>query len=238
MNDALIQPTGATLNVNVGLSASVKSRHTLALHHLWNARHAARQCREREADLTSLNYRLPEIELNGTAMVAVMSSVAFLEALVNEVYLDTVDPALADRLKGMTEDAIAAMRDRWNATPSVEREGILEKYRIALECAGKTMELGRDPAQSVKILIDLRDALTHYKPEWQGDDTQLFAELKRRLPVNKRVAELNPWFPHQALSAECAEWAWKNSVALAKEWWRDMGLVRDSFLNLKTRKTP
>ena len=131
-----------------------------------------------------------------------------------------------------------AMRDRWNATPPVEREGVLEKYKIALECAGKTMELGRDPAQSVKILMDLRDALTHYKPEWQGDDTELFTELRSRLPVNERVAELNPWFPHQALSADCAEWAWKSSVALAKEWWRDMGLIRDSMLNLKFWKSP
>jgi hypothetical protein len=241
MNRAPIHHTaGAKLNVNFGFTASVKSRHNLALQHLWNARHAARQCRDREADLASLNYRLPEVELTGTAMVAVMSSVAFLEALVNEVYLDTVDAdtGSTDRLKGIGDDAIAAMRDRWNATPSVEREGILDKYKIALECAGKTMALGRDPAQSVKVLIDLRDALTHYKPEWQGDDTELFAELRRRLPVNKRVAELNPWFPHQALSADCAEWACKNSVALAKEWWRDMGLVRDSFLDLKSWKTP
>ena len=67
-------------------------------------------------------------------MVAVMSSVAFLEALVNEVYLDAVDPQTSpDRLKGITYEAIAAMRDRWNATPSVEREGVLEKYKTGRE---------------------------------------------------------------------------------------------------------
>jgi hypothetical protein len=62
------------------------------------------------------------------AMVAVMSSVAFLEALVNEVYLDTVDAETqsTDRLKGVSDEAIAAMRDRWNATPAVEREGVLD----------------------------------------------------------------------------------------------------------------
>jgi hypothetical protein len=36
------------------------------------------------------------------------------------------------------------------------------------------MELGRDPAQSVKILVELRDGLTHDKPERQGADTELF----------------------------------------------------------------
>lgn len=134
------------MSVSVGLTAAVKSRRTLVFHHLWNARHAARLCRDREADLSSLKCRLPEVELNGTAMVAVMSSVAFLEALVNEVYLGAVDPQTSpDRLKGITDDAIAAMRDRWNATPSVEREGVPEKYKIALECAGKKMELGPRP---------------------------------------------------------------------------------------------
>jgi hypothetical protein len=38
--------------------------------------------------------------------------------------------------------------------------------------------------------------------------------------VNELIAELNPWFPRQALSADCAERAWKASVALAKQWWR------------------
>jgi hypothetical protein len=229
-----------SLNMSLTLTATAMSRHSLVWHHLWNARHAARLCRDREADLASLKYPLPEIELNGTAMVAVMSSVAFLEALVNEVFLDTADPALrsSGRLDGISDEAVAAMRERWNAEPSVEREGVLDKYKIALKCAGKAMELGRDPAQSVKILIDLRDVLTHYKAEWQGDDTELFAELRKRLPVNQRVAELNPWFPHQALSADCAEWAWKSSVALAEEWWSDMGLVRDSMLNLESWKSP
>ena len=117
----------AHLNVDVGLSASMKSRHNLALQHLWNARHAARQCRDREADLASLKYRLPEVEPTGLAMVAVMSSVAFLEALVNEVYLDTVDAETMSqsRVEGMSDGAIAAMRNQWKATPSVQREEIL-----------------------------------------------------------------------------------------------------------------
>jgi hypothetical protein len=58
-----VHRAGASLNANVGLTASVRSRHNLALQHLWNARHAARQCCDREADLASLNYRLPEVEL-------------------------------------------------------------------------------------------------------------------------------------------------------------------------------
>jgi hypothetical protein len=231
----------AALDINVGLAASAMSRHNLVQHHLWNAQHAARLCRDREDDLTALNHRLPDVELNGTAMVAVMSSVAFLEALVNEAYLDAADPLLrkAGLLEGISDDAVTAMADRWNAKPSVERQKILAKFKIALGCAGAAMDLGREPAHSVKLLVDLRDTLTHYKPQWQGDETEaLFAELRKRLPVNDRVAECNPWFPHQALSADLAEWAWKTTLTLAQEWWRGMGLVRNPIPDLASWKRP
>jgi hypothetical protein len=101
------------------------------------------------------------------------------------------------------------------------------------------MDLGREPAQSVKLLIDFRDSLTHYKPQWQSDNLEpLFAELRKRLPVNNRVAQCNPWFPHQALSADMAEWAWKTSLSLAQQWWREMGLVRDPIPDLPSWKRP
>lgn len=93
-----VHRAGASLNVNVDLTATVRSWHNLVQHHLWNAQHAARLCRDREDDLTALDYRRPDVELNGTAMVAVSSSVAFLEALVNEVYLDAADPLLRSRV--------------------------------------------------------------------------------------------------------------------------------------------
>ena len=231
----------AKLEVSVGLTASAQSRHNLVQHHLWNAQHAARQCRDREDELTKQNHRHPDVEQNGGAMVAVMSSVAFLEALVNEVYLDAADPLLRSGglLEGISDEAVTAMAERWNAEQSVEKQKTLAKFKIALECVGKKMDLGCEPAQSVKLLIDFRDALTHYKPQWQGDDPEpLFAELRKRVSVNDRVARLNPWFPHQALSADMAEWAWKTSLALAQQWWRDMGLVRDPIPDLPSWKRP
>ena len=189
----------------------------------------------------ALDYRLPDVELNGAAMVAVSSSVAFLEALVNEVYLDAADPLLrkAGLLEGISDDAVTAIADRWNADPSVERQKILTKFTVAVECTGSSMDLGREPAQSIKLLIDFRDSLTHYKPQWQGDNHEpLFAELRKRLTVTPRISHCNPWFPHQALSADTAEWAWKTSLALAQQWWGEMGLVRDPMPDQPSWKRP
>lgn len=144
----------ASVNMNVGLTASVQGRHNLVWHHLWNARRAARLCREREHVLTRQDYRLPDVEQNGTAMVAVMSAAAFLEALVNEVFLDTADPSLRSSglLDGISQDGVTAMSDKWTATPSAEREGIMEKYKLAIRCVSATMDFGRDPAQIVQLL--------------------------------------------------------------------------------------
>jgi len=231
----------AALNVETGLTMSAESRHNLVQHHLWSAQHAARQCRDREEVLTKRNHRKPDLEQNCGAMVAVSSSVAFLEALVNEVYMDAADPRLRSGglLAGISDEAVKVMAEQWNATPSIERQKVLKKFKAALECAGTTMDLGCEPAQSVGLLIDFRDTLMHYKPQWQGDNPEpLFAELRKRLPVNDRVAQCNPWFPHQALSADMAEWAWKTSLALAQQWWRDMGLVRESLPDLSHWKRP
>jgi hypothetical protein len=225
--------TGAELKANVSLTAEMQSRHNLVWHHQWNARRAARQCREREAVLTAQDYRLPDVELNATAMVAVSSAAGMLEALVNEVFMDAADPSLRSSglLDGIPQSGVTAMSGKWTANPSAERDGVMDKYKLGIKCVGGAMDFGRDPAQSVRILIDLRDALTHYKPEWQGDNTSLFADLRKRLPVNLRVAQCNPWFPHQALSADLAEWACARSVEFAKQWWAAMGLTRDHFLD-------
>jgi hypothetical protein len=231
----------AGLNIEIGLTMSVESRHNLIQHHLWNAQRAARQCRDRENELTKQNYRNPDVEQNGGAMVAVNSSVAFLEALVNEVYMDAADPRLRSGglLDGISDDAVNAMAAQWNATPSIERQKTLAKFKSATECIGAPMDSGREPAQTVKLLIDFRDTLTHYKPRWQGDNPQpLFAELRKRLPVNDLVAQCTPWFPHQALSADMAEWACKTSVAFAQQWWSDMGLVRDMLPDLPSWPKP
>jgi hypothetical protein len=101
------------------------------------------------------------------------------------------------------------------------------------------MDLGREPAQSVKLLIDFRDSLTHYKPQWQSDNLEpLLAELRKRLPANLCVAQCNLRFPHQALSADMAEWAWNISLSLALQWWGDMGLARAPTPDLPSWKRP
>lgn len=165
MEDATVQAVSAEQVLTVSASAKVSSRHYFATRHLWMARHSARLCQERESALVSANQVNGDIEHSSLAVTAVLSSVAFLEALVNEVFLDVVDTPLGQenrRNDGITDDAADLMRNLWE-----DRASILDKYQLALVCARKPkFETGGTLYQKVNLLIKLRNELVHFKPEW------------------------------------------------------------------------
>ena len=49
----------------------------------------------------------------------------------------------------------------------MDRLPILEKYQMAIFLAGKEpLPEGREPYQPADLLIALRNALVHFRPEW------------------------------------------------------------------------
>lgn len=216
--------------------ARVGSRHYFASEHLWNAQHLARMCQEREKVLVDQHAYLPDIEQRSLAVSSVMASVAFLEALVNEVWQDASDTPPGEsnaRLAGLSQGAVARLRALWQ-TEKIERSLILlDKYDVALAWAEKpSLDKGRDPYQSVQIAIRLRNALVHFKPElqWHDEEHDLEAKLKSRIRENPLPVG-DPWYPNKALGTGCAEWAWQKCREFADEWWRLMGLERDYLVD-------
>ena len=51
--------------------------------HLWNARHVAARCRNREAKLIAEGNHNIDYELRGLAMMAVVSAAGFVESFIN-----------------------------------------------------------------------------------------------------------------------------------------------------------
>ena len=96
---------------------------------------------------------------------------------MNSVWQDAadVDPEKSTernaRLAGLSDAAIARMRELWN-TDRVERSlTVLEKFQVALTCADQeTVSLGTETGQSVGGLIRLRNDMVHFKPEMQWTD--------------------------------------------------------------------
>jgi hypothetical protein len=210
-------------------TAKVSTRHYLSSQHLWTALHSAKQCVELERHLTGKVST--DVEHGSYAMTSVMSSVAFLEAFVNEVYSDCADSSHdSPRVKGLDPSARALMSEFWSAT----NEGftpILTKYNIALMFARqKPFDKGSDPYQGVEILVNLRNALMHFKPAWHDNDTpdKLEKKLKARIQQSGLLPGNNgsPWVPIKALGASCAEWAPRTARALTDDWVTRLGVAR------------
>jgi hypothetical protein len=78
----------AELQVGVRMGATISTRNYLSAQHLWTARHKAELCRQREVAIAG--KRPIDVQHRSYATTAVLMSVAFLEATVNEVFEATV----------------------------------------------------------------------------------------------------------------------------------------------------
>jgi hypothetical protein len=148
-------------------------------------------------------------EHRSCALGAVIMAAGALEASINELFAD-VEDGNTDKVGAILEDqrAVTTMGRLW---PDIEGRPILRKYQTALSLCGLAqLDQGSPIFQDVDNVVRLRNALMHFKPEWD-DDRSVHQGLERRLRgkfgENPMVAVGSVWFPHRCLSAGCAEWA-------------------------------
>lgn len=196
-----------------GAVGAVLMRDYFSRHHLHAAEHFARLARH------GFN---PEHRAYVTGTV--LSSAAFLEAAVNEVFDDVVDNATGC-VDPLSLECRRLMAGLWNVA---ERRPILEKYQIALLCAGEpAFDKGQAPYQDAKLLIQLRDKLTHSRPKTRqtGNLDPLSQALQTRFQPNRLTRNFaNPFFPDQCLSAGCAEWAVSIARSFADEFFKRVNI--------------
>ena len=233
----------APIEVEITYSAHVGVRTYRATQHLWSARHSARQARDIEERNAGTGRR--SIELQAAVTNAVFMSVAFIEASINEVLQDIADSAggrLADSSVGFGEASVTRLRESWKGPNGLHRERTLDKYEITLSRAGcPPLDKGANPFQAAKKLIKLRNALVHFKPEWQMDDEEhdLAKSLKGLFAESSiHYQPVDPWYPSMCLSAGCAEWAHTSALALVGEWSQKFGLARDFEADLESFPPP
>jgi len=217
------------------LSARAITRHYLASEYLWTAHRSARECRELEDALVQVpDHRGTHPKHRSLAITTIMSSVSFLEALVNEIYMDAGDsgPGRADPLNQPCRDS---MSEYWRDAD--RNASVLTKYQMALLFADKSrFDKGATPFQDVESLISMRNALVHFKPSWH--DHLDPAKLELVLPSKFAKSTLlpgndgSPWLIW-ALAAPGAEWAHNAARAFAGEWMNRMGLIRVFEADLK-----
>lgn len=152
---------------------------------------------------------------------AILSSVSFLEANINELYSDCADSRKKD---GLDSQTIAIMGKLWHrGIPRSARYRILEKYELALDIADReAFDRGTTPYQDMEILIELRNSLIHYEPETilaeatsrsHVDDLHKFEKkLKGKFQINPLTGPGNPFYLDKCLGYGCGKWAVNKSI--------------------------
>jgi len=99
-------------------------------------------------------------DLRSYGSACIMSAAASLEALINEFFINPEGP-----LRRMMGNFESEFWDRGG----IEWKPPLDKYQVALRMLGlREFEELAPPFRDAWALIELRNALVHYKPTWDG----------------------------------------------------------------------
>lgn len=132
-----------------------------SIQHIQAAAYMTRSASKIEAQLTDETDH-EAVVLKAYVSSALFSSVAFLEALANEIYADALQPN-EEHLSTLTERD-RAMIAGLGETESVQRASILAKYDLLLLAAGKPpLRHDNDPYKATSTVIRLRNEIVHYK---------------------------------------------------------------------------
>lgn len=225
----------------------MKLRSPLSYTHINAAAHFAKLSYEIEERYKE--YPSSDVFYQHQAYVigCIITAASYLEATINELFANIADGCITPEELG--HDIALIMANMWkveikppNKTKPEKvysplddlKPSILQKYQIALTLAQKDLfDTGKAPYQDIQYLIELRNALIHYKPEWWGDvedyEKVLSEKLKKNLEfrikrLNLLTGKDNPFFPNKCMGYGCAKWAVESSVNFTEEFFQKMGL--------------
>jgi hypothetical protein len=182
----------------------------------WQHMKAATTFRDRVVALEALNVDqsfgsfFEDIRSYGSACI--MSAAASIEALINEFFITPEGP-----LRKMLGDFESEFWGRGG----IEWKSPLEKYQIALDMLGcPKFDEHTPPYPDVWALIELRNALVHYKPTWDPD-RQRKIELVEVL-VDKYALSPFPdagadFVTMRSMSAGCMRWVILTAIQFLKD---------------------
>jgi hypothetical protein len=201
--DAELTPGVVT---ETGEGAAIDVAASLYRHHLFAARHMADLACEIEKREGTADPDV--IRRHRTYVIgAVLAAAAFLEASINELYLEVQDHVVNGG-PGGRQRVLAVPAHFWSPAA---RPPILHKYQLALVVAdAEPFDEARSPFREADGLVALRDALVHGRQEWRdahGRRQNLERRLRAKFPHNPLASEADPEFPDRLLGAGCAMWA-------------------------------
>lgn len=162
----------------------------------------------------------------------IMSAVASLEALVNEFFITPEGP-----LRRQLPD----FESQFWGRGGVERMPPLEKYQIALEMLGQPrLDEHTSSFKNALALVELRNALVHYKPTWDPDrkrKIEMVEILSDKYGLSPFVDNGADFVTMQSMSASCMRWVVAATLRFMREFHACSGLDEhkmSSFWRLDT----
>jgi len=217
----------------------IRFRDCFSVKYLQSAALFCRLAYRIEGDYSATGTISPDGRLRHEAFVlnAIFSSVAFLEATINELWSDAADNAYcyADE---KNEALLRAVGEKWNNENYFDRTPLPLKYQKVLEIGGLPLFPEDDPDfLGIKEIIAIRNYLMHYRREWiplptghesvagAGQQTEPFGhQLAGRFAPSPFAAANLPFFPDRCLGHGCAEWAVTTSLAFTDRFFDVLGL--------------
>jgi hypothetical protein len=180
-------------------------RANLAVQHILGAAHLSRGLASLEQSNPSRPSGNEFDERFGISVSCIFLAVASVEAYVNEIFSDRKDHfSLHD------QNLLGLLWVEYESTKTID------KFDLALRLRnGNALDRGSSSVQSLDRLILLRNALTHFKPEWSYE-AEKHAQLCKRLGGYVRCS---PWLPDESVFP----YAWAHSGSTA---WAIMTVTR------------
>lgn len=202
---------------------STWSRDRLSRHHIISAHNFAESADQLEQSDPGEQPVEEKWRYRAYVTAAVLSAAGYLEAAINELYLE---------LQKVTQSEDSHLRHELallvSAWPQIVNSPVLQKYQIALSVTDADQyNEDASPYAEAEGLMRLRDALLSYSADWddsRGRHQVLEARLKDAFKPSPMVSSQRPWFPDRCLGAGCAMWAVKTAQLFANDFYRRMAL--------------
>jgi len=192
-------------SVEEHLSDRMEATGRVIANFAWQHLKAAATFRDQVVALESQNASQPfgsffeDVRSYGSACI--MSAAASLEALVNELFITP---------EGPLRRKISDFESEFWGRGGIEWKPPLEKYQVALEMLGQPkLDEHTPPYRDAWALIELRNALVHYKPTWDPDrqrKVELVEVLAGKYDLSPFPDKGADFVTMRSMSAGCMRW--------------------------------
>ena len=205
-----------TATTNEAISATVRATARLIPNFAWQHLKAATIFRDHVIQLEERHLVQPFgpffEEIRSYASGCIMSSAASLEALINELFI-----AHQSRLRLKLADFEAEF---WGRN-GIERKPILDKYQLALDMLQCPLfDEHQTPYRDAWALIELRNALVHYKPTWDPERQRLVdlvEILANRFQPSPFPDSGSDFVTMKCMGSGCARWTVDTTLNFMRE---------------------